>query len=322
MLSQNGTRPSSTGPDREGYDADERSSKDDIHNGAKSEETWVSVEEPVTKDSLLDTLITQLETLTTACGLPTSQGSTNLGWIEEYYRVLKDKMALLAHDTERAREAALANAKFMAAFADASFRYGQLDMLEYEREQNAAFNKSLDLSNDPQGLCDRADAEHMFSASIFASVQVINQLAGPDLAQLNELRWKHITRALDDLTTASKIPNAEHLPRIHLRRGDCELLRYQLGREPDSHPIAAKSAATLIKNAEVYYRGAAALARNAGKEEEAQEGLIKEAVVASIAGSNSKLQEFSRTDEKAVTEIVEDMREEGLLLGNDIQGIQ
>ena len=72
----------------------------------------------------------------------------------------------------------------MAAFADASFHHGQLDILEYEREIGAAFGMSFDLSGNPRGLCDRADAEVDFRDSI-KPAQSNPGLSGPGQARLN-----------------------------------------------------------------------------------------------------------------------------------------
>ena len=288
-----------------------------VGSGTISEEAWVSVEEQVTVDSLVDTILAQLETLTTLCTLTTSQGSVNLSWIEEYHRTASEKLSSLVQDTKRAREASLTNAKYMAAFADASFRYGQLNILEYERELNSAFNTTFDLSNDPQGLCDQAEAESLFSASVLASASSHFQSNDSNVARTSDICWKHLTKALDNLAAASKLPDAKHLTRIHLRRGDCELLRYRLSRGSNSHPMAAKSARTLIKNAEVYYRGASALARISGDEDEEREAFVKEAVVASLVGSGDRLEELSKTNRKAVFEVLDEMREEGLLCEDD-----
>jgi hypothetical protein len=292
---------------------------DKSENHTTSEEAWATILEPVTHGSLVDTMVAQLDTLTTICSLVIPQGSDDLRWIEKYYRMLKEKLTCL-RDTERVQEECLANAKFMAAFADASFRRGQLDILEYERKLAAAFDASLDLTNHPEGLCDQADAEITFNTSIRVSAQLSTQLSETDSTRLNEIRWGHITKALDGLTAASKLPNAENLPRIYLRRGDCELLRYRLGHGPHPHGIAAKSAPTLLKNAEVYYRGAAGFARHAGVDEEEWEALVKEAVAASLAGNSMKLQGLWKAKEKAVLEIVMEMQEENLLYGEDVLG--
>jgi hypothetical protein len=51
------------------------------------DDRWASIVEPVTNDTLLDTLIAQLETLTLLCNtLPTSSQPTPLTFIDEYSR--------------------------------------------------------------------------------------------------------------------------------------------------------------------------------------------------------------------------------------------
>ena len=292
--------------------------EDLTENDSVEGEVWAFVDEPVTREALVDTILAQVETLTTICSLGDFQTDDNLGWIEEYFsNMLKEKVELLATNTNKAQEAALAKAKFITAFADVSFHHGQLDMLEYERELTAAFGPTLDLARSAPGLCDRADAEITFQTSIGAPETMAHSSAA-DIARLNGIRWKHITRALEDLTAASKLPDAENLPRIHLRRGDCELLRYRLGRGSNPYEPAEKSSRTLIMNAEIYYRGASGLARNTGAEAEQQEASIKEAIVARVSGNGDRLKVLFRTQKQAVCETIEDMREESLLSSEDI----
>ena len=51
------------------------------------DDRWASIVEPVTNDTLLDTLIAQLETLTLLCNaLPTFSQPTPLTFIDEYSR--------------------------------------------------------------------------------------------------------------------------------------------------------------------------------------------------------------------------------------------
>lgn len=296
--------------------------KETLTEGSPVEdEEWAFVDEPVTRDALVDTILAQLETLTTICSLGNFEAGDNLSWIEEYYgNMLKDKIELLTANTDRAHEANLTKAKFVAAFADLSFHHGQLDILEYERELAAAFDPILDLSKSARGLCDRADTEITFQASIGAP-EARAQIVAADMARLNGMRWKHLTSALEDLTAASKLPDAENVPRIHLRRGDCELLRYRIGDGPNPYGPAVKSLRTLIMNAEVYYRGASGLARNAGAETEMREASTKEAIVASLSGNREKLQLLSKTQHQTVLEVVEDMKEESLLTNDDIASL-
>ena len=221
-------------------------------------------------------------------------------------------MLLYVDGSSRRHEAALAQAKFTCALSDAAFRGGRLDLPTYEKELNAAFTtQDLDMSNDPHSLCDKADAELAFTASVQNALQHVQ---ATELAQISSICWKHITKALDSLTTASKLPNAQNLPRIHLRRGDCELLRLHLGDAPQNYDLAIKSAPILLKNAEVYFRGAAILAKkDAGTEEEQKEAEVKQSIVAGLAGDTEKLSLLVRTGRDLVESIAEEMRDDGLL---------
>ena len=155
------------------------------------EEVWVAIEEPVTKDSLIDTMIAQLGGLTTVCNLVNADGDENINWIEEYYReMLQDRIDLYSNDSERLDEIILTKAKFSTAYADASFHGGIIDVLTYERELNAAF-QDLALATSKQGLCDRAEARMLFNTSIAALHQSNANTSEADYSQLNDIRWTH-----------------------------------------------------------------------------------------------------------------------------------
>ena len=298
--------------------ADEATMSGNASN-ASEEEVWASVEEPITKDTLLDTAIAQLDTLTAICTLGSSHVHSGLAWVEEYYRTeLNDRINSYLSATSHQHEAALARAKFVAAISEAAFRGGTLDLSTYERELNAAFtHQDLDLSNDPQALCDRADAYLSFNASV---QNVLQQAQSTELTQIGSTCWKIITKALDSLTAASKLPEAENLPRMHLRRGDCELLRLHLGEAPLKYDLAIKSAPTLLKNAELYFRGAAALAkRNDDAEEEQKEAEVKETIALALADNSEKLTSLIKLRRDFVGVAVEEMRDEGLLGEQSVQ---
>ena len=77
-------------------------------------ERWVSVIEPVMRNTLINTAMAQLETLTTLCGSLTF-GPGDLAWIEEYsWDLLRGKMFPYADGIDRQNEVALAlsRAKF------------------------------------------------------------------------------------------------------------------------------------------------------------------------------------------------------------------
>lgn len=286
------------------------------------EEVWASVEEPITEDSLLDTAIAQVGTLISLCKLGDMQGHHGLAWIEEYYRsTLEGKINYYLGATTRQHEAALAEAKLIAAISDAAFQMGRLDLLTYERELTAAFTSpELNLASDPQGLCDRADAELSFNTSVQAAVSN-TQL--DELPPIASVCWKHITKALESFTAASKIPNALNLSCIHLRRGDCEMLRLRLGDAPLRYDLAVKSMPTLLKNADTYYRGAGTLAkRSKDDEDEQNEAEIKEALTAALAGEAQRFVTLIKLERDSVETIVEEMKDEGLLGEQGLQELQ
>ncbi|KAI4115165.1 MAG: hypothetical protein LQ345_004192 [Seirophora villosa] len=285
------------------------------------EDHWATIVEPVTPNSLLDSLLVQVETLTSVCGLLSARGTDDPGWVEQYYQsLLHERISLAAKETGRYRESALTKAKFRCALAEAGFSTARLDISTYERGIVAAYEDLVDFSVDAEALCDRADAELAFHVTFRKSLQrgSIGTMQESRAAS-SVIRWKHLTKALDSFTTASKLVNAKNLPRIHLRRGDCEMHRRSLGFAPSAYDIAAKSATTLLKNAEIFYRGAAKVATAEAAKDEEAEALFKEAVVAGLLGKMSKLQEKASGEKARVHEIVGDMVEEGMLSMDDAQ---
>lgn len=282
---------------------------------AVEEEVWTSIEEPVTDDSLIDTLMAQLGTLTTIMSV--ARPIVNLGWIEEYYcEMLQSRVELFSKSSERLGEIRLMKAKFWTALADAKFHHQNIGILAYEHELNISFDRNFDLQRNEQGLIDRADAEITFCNSILETNRGISE---PEVLQLSSIRWRHVTKALEDLTAASKLPQADNLARVHLRRGDCELMRYGLGKGPYPHELAAKSTPTLIGNAEIYYRGAAKLGLITGAAEEEREASVKEAVVAKLCGNPEKYNSLLLNNRELTLEIVRDMQDDYLLSNLDLE---
>lgn len=296
---------------------DESTMIDNSTSDAPEEERWASIIEPVTKDFLLDTAVAQLETLTTVCALMGSQRESGLAWIEEYSRtLLQDKIAAYIDGTDRDHEVALASANFIAAYSDASFRAGQLDLPTYERDLTAAFHQELDLSIDPQGLCDRADALIALSTSIGASTDSAPNMPANEIAQLKTVRWAQLTKALNDLAAAAKLPMAENLPRIHMRRGDCELLRLRLSEQPVPHATASTNRNTLLKNAKVHYQSASKLASVSEPPDDEREASARAAVLEALSFNEANIMEMSPEYSKKdgnVVEVLEEMIEDGLL---------
>lgn len=285
-----------------------------------SSEQWAVVVEPVTKNTLVDTAISQLETLSTLCGLLTYDPGTSLAWIEEYSSdLLKEKLNAYAEGTDRKHDVALARAKFISTFTEVVYRSGQIDLGAYQNELNHAFTDGLDVSTDPAGLCSQAEALVSFNSAVADTFSP----SGPEELQASlELRWKSLSSALESLTAASKLPNVDgNLPKIHIARGDIEMHRRSLGNDPWSYGPAVASAATLLKNAATYYRGGAAIAKRDGWVAEEKEGTFKEALVKTLSGEPSQMESLLVNSKEELTQIAEDMVEDGLITHNDLEVI-
>ena len=283
------------------------------------EDTWAAIVEPITRSTLLDTLLAQMETLTSVCGFLSSRGTADPSWLEQYFQnLLEDKIGFAAREAKREHEAMLVQAKFKCALADAGFSTSRLDLSTYEHELSLAYQDFNSNETDPQALCDRADAEIVFNASIQRFSQQNPGMLPHENTKVNVLRWKHLTKALDNYTTASKLPNVKNLVRIHIRRGDCELLRRGLGQDPLNYEIASKSESTLLKNAEIYYRGAGRLAKSETASDEEGEAFAKEAFAAMLLGNQHKFQDKTASAKMKVQDVILDMIEEGLLSKDDL----
>lgn len=269
-------------------------------------EQWAAVIEPVTKDTLVDTAVAQLETLSTLCGLLALDGGNGLAWVEEYsYDLLQTKIAVYVEGTDRHNEVALARAQFVAALSEILYRDGRIDVETYQRELNTAFPASLDLSDNPEGLCAKAEALTSFNSAVAENSSDERCMT---------LRWQGLATALDSLTAASKLAT-ENVCKVHIARGDSEMARWRLAGPPWNYKVAQEYAATLLKNAQTYYRGAAALARRDGAAEE-EEAACKEAFAAALAGDDSKVKQLS-VDK--VLAVAQDMAEDGLVPGDAVK---
>lgn len=284
------------------------------------QEQWAAVIEPVTKNTLVETAVAQLETLTTLCNLLTfDPGNNGLAWVEEYSSdLLRTKIPAYVEDSDRHYEATLARAKFVSALTEVLYRSGRIDIETYQRELSGVFGPDLNLSGDPAGLCSKAEALINFNSAIAETPRSYDDRA---FSRSLSLRWQSLSSGLDALTAASKLPNAENLPKIHLARGDAELYRWRLGSDPWDYKMARDNATLLLRNAQTYYRGAAALARRDGAREEERDGSCKEAIAAALSGERGKLEQIRSGAEKDLLAVAEDMMEDGLVAPADMQAV-
>ncbi|KFY44600.1 hypothetical protein V495_03367 [Pseudogymnoascus sp. VKM F-4514 (FW-929)] len=259
-----------------------------------AEEQWASIVEPTTPDTLLDTILALLETLTV---LATKLDSRGLAALEEYTSTLLAKLpTYLAPSPTRAPEVGLTRANLLSALAEASFRAGNIDAATYERAITDAF-RELDLAADPKGLTDKADAMLAFAAAL--RTQPVQD--GQEQQQV-VARWGALTQAGSALGAAAKVPGAINLARIHLARGDAEMLRFRV-RDGTGYP-GNVDGGVLVKNAGVFYRGASRQALVDGEEGVGREGRLKGALAAAVGGESEALREMVGSETEMVIDVL------------------
>ncbi|KAL4959868.1 uncharacterized protein BDV14DRAFT_183763 [Aspergillus stella-maris] len=280
------------------------------------QEQWAAVVEPVTQDTLVDTAIAQLDALSTLCNLLAYDPGVGLSWVEEYSTdLLQKKVATFVEGSNRQYEASLSRARFNAALNEVLYRSGRTDVETYHAAVISSF-ADVDVSADPEGLCAKADALISFNT---ATTEQPPSNDSESFSKALNLRWQALSAALDALTKASKLPDAENLPKIHLARGDSEMSRWRLGFPPWEHGMARQHGPTLLRNAQTYYRGAAALARRDGSADEDRDGTCKEAIAAAIERQKEKLAQLKSTAPKELLAVAEDMVEDGWVSGPDME---
>ena len=247
----------------EGHDEEDDISKDPPSGEVETleEEMWAAIVEPTTAGTLLDTSLAQLDVLRLLCNFQSVGFPNDMELIEKIYTsVVKDRLDRWSREVESAREAVLGNIGFLCAFAVARFRLEYTAISSFADEFNSSISGSetlADVDNDAEALCMIADSQIDFNTSLEDKLfDTSIPVSGDDSELLARIRWKSITAALDRYSTASKVPGVKNLVRIHIARGDCELLRARLGEEPLNYGVSLKSEPTLLGNALVYYNAA------------------------------------------------------------------
>ncbi|KAI0007862.1 hypothetical protein F4779DRAFT_590003 [Xylariaceae sp. FL0662B] len=221
---------------------------------------WFNVVEPVTHDTLIDTVLAELGTLTTLCGILASSPEVappdTLSWVEELSANLLQKVKTFSDDKpERLQEIALTRANLVSALLEAGYVSGKIDAETYKRERDAAFSVAeLRLQSSAEALIANARSLMTFNSALADSQS--------DNAQSNStLRWNSLTESISHLGVASSVDKVtrEDEATTHLLRGDASFFMCDLALPPVSHQTAMKNAPQNVKNAAVYYRNASRL---------------------------------------------------------------
>ncbi|KAI1408391.1 hypothetical protein F5Y13DRAFT_111809 [Hypoxylon sp. FL1857] len=253
----------------------------DIRDGSESgsveeDGEWFNVVEPVTRDTLVDTVLAQLGTLTTLCSImsssPGAAPAHTFPWVEELSTSLFDKVQAISRDqSDRLQEIALARANLVSALLEAGYKSGKIDVETYKRERDAAFaTTELQLERSIEGLIANARSLLAFNSALLDA-------DNGDAQSQSTLRWNVLTASIANLKAASAIQgiSQDDLATTHLLRGDASLYLCSMAFPPTSHQTAVNTAAQNAKNAEVYYKNASRLTQD---QEEKDVSSIKSAV--------------------------------------------
>ncbi|KAL2356993.1 hypothetical protein BJ546DRAFT_423560 [Cryomyces antarcticus] len=297
---------------------------DNSEDSNTPEEETVTIQQPTTVVDLIDTALAQLSTLATLCGVMSYLDEqkepaliSQLGRQLLEQRIPAYAAKLSSDELESVKSGiALGKAQFIGALAEAEFRHRDID-LQTSSERLEIF-KQLDLTTDPKAMCAYADALVEFNDAIG---ELYSSHQSPDIAAR---RWKLLSTASSLYTAASKLDSVTDKAAIHIARGDVELLRHSLTEPPSNLSDALQaSAPTLLRNAEIYYRGAGRQADADKDPRTAVEARIKESVAAHVAWlmgpgqekapSTPKSAVFNGFSSPQACDCIKEMVSEGLL---------
>ncbi|KAJ3571168.1 hypothetical protein NPX13_g5480 [Xylaria arbuscula] len=259
---------------------------------------WVSVEEPITADTLLDTIIAQLECLKALCSTLASSSQLDpdmsaLSWIHEYQtQLLTHTLPTLLSENQatlgpRLCDVMLVRATFMCYYLELSFKWSVIDVKEYKQELDTAYTQP-GLDHDSEIVLE-ALAENLISFN--------SALANSDSGAYATLRWSLLMDAQSRLSKVDKKlsndkknllgvdeksrSDQHRIATTHLQRGDISLLFQVLAYPPNAHPQAQATTSQLLTNAEGYYGNASYLFGKLGPpaEEDKARSELRKAVV-------------------------------------------
>lgn len=305
------------------------------------EEEYAMVVEPITAAALLDTALAQLNAFRLLLDYTGEPPRSPQGPVEEMAAVVLAKIPryIQLREAERPRpgdtlhdevdpkqeladseEAYSIVAHYHTAAAEARYRCRKSNINSYREVIESSFAAV------PQAGW-VAVATHADAWINFASALLTPWDAPPlDRPTISSLRWAALKQAQDLLGKAIAKEGAEKI-QLFVGRGDVDLHRFNLASQADAAESIQKTASVLLKNAGVYYRNAANLARQAAAQgelvDELAEASVKAVVIKMIASaietpleSERRLFQDEIGSEKVLAILAEMTREE--LISADI----
>ncbi|KAI1434867.1 hypothetical protein GGR50DRAFT_659837 [Xylaria sp. CBS 124048] len=249
---------------------------DDAMSESRNEnrvEEWVSIEEPVTADTLLDTIIAQIESLISLCSIlistldpsiqmtQASVRKTFTGIISYSVPLLTETLPNLLVENKDALEPRLAEvmlprAIFVSKNLELFLRYSIIDVEKFKLDLDSAFSMPGLKPASKDTLMAHADALISFN-TVLADYRTVH----PAPETYAALRWKILIEAQSYLSSVAKLPKADDVTvaRTHLLRGNIALFMQMLAYVPTSYPQAQELSSQLLNHAEVYYQNASKL---------------------------------------------------------------
>ncbi|KAI4716432.1 hypothetical protein E4T48_07360 [Aureobasidium sp. EXF-10727] len=296
----------------------------DADSEGEEEGEYVSVQAYITPSDLLDTARSSLTALTLLITLDDPSNVSPLAKMG--ISLAEDKIPQYLSQIEAEEriqeepEVALERAQFHAALTVADLKLGTATADDSLSRLQQAF-APLDTSTNVAVMCTYADS--------LVDLTTTAQNFSPSSAAT--ACWATLSKAQDLYAAAVKINDAEakaRKPRVYESRGDVELLRFNLATTPAAglSTAIAKSAPTLIKNAQTYYRGAMNLFRAEGDIEAAAKVEVRGLIAAVLEGKlngNVEQQVIAALGQKgeAGRAVAMDMLRESLLPEDWDQGI-
>ncbi|KAA8614606.1 hypothetical protein PtrSN002B_000119 [Pyrenophora tritici-repentis] len=232
-------------------------------------------------------------------------------------------------------DAIIVTAVFKASVADAQYRCGRTTSTEYAKAVDETFGSLIEgatTTTSPD-----LSAVHTISAYGDVLMDLASSLAdggqytttSPTFATDVDIQWTALTQVQTMFTRLSSAPYTSIMPPSNLAdvfigRGDADLFRFRIALFEDVKPAWRKSAPTLVANAGVFYRGARSYAERADRAQvrgTADAKAIVADILKEVASGSTEIKDNWKGRSTNVAKVLEQMVEEGIVGGENVEGV-
>ena len=232
-------------------------------------------------------------------------------------------------------DAILAAANFQASIAEVQYRSGRTISAEYAQAVEQTFGSLVEGAKTTTSP-DLATA-NILSAYGDALMDLASALAdggqyttsSPTFASDVEIQWTALTQTQNLFTQLSSAPytsvlSPSRLADVFIARGDTDLFRFRISLFDGVKSAWVKSGPTLVANAGVFYRGARSYADRAGAAQvrgTADAKAIVAEVLKEVASGSAVMKDNWKGRSADVAKVLEQMVEEGVVGGENVEGV-